>query len=528
MVRGTGAASSLGELLVENSISYGVALVGSVGTALTLVGMLIGVMRPNLLSSRRFESLWFDAANTPILRVPAQAVQGFIDFAQAASRSTAARFRQFAGVLFVGGLSLFAVYFLFATLEGPAEALQRVLPFSLAVAVSLGAVVLIKIAGRSLLKLIDRVNLEDQYQRTTVRIEDLEVQLEIVADNVASSDPEDAVGRFWRREEEHLQRRLSWARERHDYIERRRGELGDIEGLVAEARSGTFWVFLATLLVVLWLGNLFWENFSPILMGVFDLPIGQALRIILFVTPTLLLIFIFLQTLVPAMQILASRDPKGTKSNSDPLNQSSIFLFLLGISLSLSLTFAALALGHLMEPEAPLPQTLQLVFFNGVFDGLTLMVTIWILRRATQIRGSIRSVTTNLVLSVRVVLAILIDLALAAILAVLSLYFGLLASDLQINFGEAFNILVGLSPDGTQVQFGPYFWVMHTAFIPTAAYLIALVILMLMKMIAFIFLRLLQGRLGRAIPATGALLTAIAGLLGYLLVLAGDHGVFSL
>ena len=41
-----------------------------------------------------------------------------------------------------------------------------------------------------------------------------------------------------------------------------------------------------------------------------------------------------------------------------------------------------------------------------------------------------------------------------------------------VSWAEAGRVLVGLAAEGGEVRLGPYFWVMHTSFIPTLAFLL--------------------------------------------------------
>src|SRR3989442_14008466 len=74
----------------------------------------------------------------------------------------------------------------------------------------------------------------------------------------------------------------------------------------------------------------------------------------------------------------------------------------------------------------------------------------------------------------RIPMAVFLDLVIAAILACGSIYFGLVSTNKALGLTQLLYILVAHSPDGSQVEFSPYFWVMHTTFIPTLLYLLFL------------------------------------------------------
>lgn len=68
-------------------------------------------------------------------------------------------------------------------------------------------------------------------------------------------------------------------------------------------------------------------------------------------------------------------------------------------------------------------------------------------------------------------IAITLDTILAATLACLSLYLGLVFTEHSLSVSETVRVLFALNPDGTAWELGPYFWVMHTTFLPTIFYL---------------------------------------------------------
>lgn len=128
--------------------------------------------------------------------------------------------------------------------------------------------------------------------------------------------------------------------------------------------------------------------------------------------------------------------------------------------LSLLVTLLSIFAGHLSEKTALVPQTLQMIFSNIFFDGTTMLMTFWILGAA---------VDPNRVFPIP--FAIILDLLIAAILACGSLWFGLVGTDYALSLNEILNVLVGFAPEGTRFSTGPYFWLMHTTFIPTVIFL---------------------------------------------------------
>ena len=80
-------------------------------------------------------------------------------------------------------------------------------------------------------------------------------------------------------------------------------------------------------------------------------------------------------------------------------------------------------------------------------------------------------------------IAITLDLLVAAAFAIFSLYFGLLGTGLSLPVVGSFNVLVARDPTGSGPALGPYFWVMHTTFLPTAAYLLVILLYYLGKLV---------------------------------------------
>jgi hypothetical protein len=138
----------------------------------------------------------------------------------------------------------------------------------------------------------------------------------------------------------------------------------------------------------------------------------------------------------------------------------SLTLFSFGIAGGFTITLVALAIGHIVEPAARVPQTLQMLFSNVIFDGLTMALTFTILSRALSKDGLLR-----------LPMGILLDIVLAAIFAVLSLFLGVALTEKALGLAEILYILIGRSSDNSHFEFSPYFWVMHTTFIPTLLYL---------------------------------------------------------
>lgn len=141
------------------------------------------------------------------------------------------------------------------------------------------------------------------------------------------------------------------------------------------------------------------------------------------------------------------------------------WLFGFGISASFFITFISLSFGHYIEPGAYVPKTLQMVFSNSFFDGLSLIITIKILSLAV---GSSRKLS--------IPIAIFFDIILAGLFACTSLWIGLVGTKEMLSFQGILFVLIGKSSNGAQFAFGPYFWAMHSVFIPSLIYLLIILL----------------------------------------------------
>lgn len=137
--------------------------------------------------------------------------------------------------------------------------------------------------------------------------------------------------------------------------------------------------------------------------------------------------------------------------------QEHFILFSFAFAVSLSLTQVSLFVGHMIRPGAWVPQTVQMFISNGVFDSLTVITTLRILERATRPSA--------------VLLAVALSLVLTSVLACGSLFCGLAFTDRYLTLAEVARVLVARSVDDGGWEVGPYFWVMHSTFIPVFGYM---------------------------------------------------------
>jgi hypothetical protein len=114
-------------------------------------------------------------------------------------------------------------------------------------------------------------------------------------------------------------------------------------------------------------------------------------------------------------------------------------------TISFAITLMSLLIGYFAFPSSLLTKTVQMFFSNVVFDGVTVLTTLSILRASVRKQISIPN-------------AILLDVIVAALLACGSLFFGLIFTPNALAPGEVLSVLIGRAPDNTQYELGPCFW----------------------------------------------------------------------
>ncbi len=140
---------------------------------------------------------------------------------------------------------------------------------------------------------------------------------------------------------------------------------------------------------------------------------------------------------------------------------------------SVIISLAAYYFGFFIEPLAPFwSGSLQILIPNILFDSLTIYFTFLLLSWALKKRFMLR-----------IMIAVTADLVLAVLFACASLYFCLLYTDLEISFIQTFNVLLAKNAAGARYELGPYFWLMHTTFIPTLLYCSLVLVAWLAKLI---------------------------------------------
>jgi|GEM_PF-4429080 len=191
-----------------------------------------------------------------------------------------------------------------------------------------------------------------------------------------------------------------------------------------------------------------------------------------------------------------------------------------GAALSFAVTIGAVMAGRNFADtllQVQMGVTPQLLLWNAFFDGLTLTLTVWFIglaKRWTRTESQLRDFSywvaaekvkrfgkepeilagarvPALLNQLRSLPALLVvfgmDLIVAGSLAILAIWIGLGGGEWAVDLREAFRMLFGLSGDGTGFSFNSAFWVMHTTFIPSAAYIAILIYAMLFMLVWFSF-----------------------------------------
>jgi hypothetical protein len=177
-------------------------------------------------------------------------------------------------------------------------------------------------------------------------------------------------------------------------------------------------------------------------------PIGWGLAILLMMIPFIAWVASHL-----------SGDFFADKAGS-PRNVRFVF-FGWSIGSSLCITALMLLVGNEFAPSVSVPQTMRLLLCNTICDAVTVVVSLQILEAAISHQGRLRLVR-----------AVSLCIVLGALLAGASVWIGVGS----LSILETARIFIARSMDGTHWELGPYFWVMHSTFLPLL-FFIALLLL---------------------------------------------------
>ncbi|MEM6823182.1 MAG: hypothetical protein AAF558_14720 [Verrucomicrobiota bacterium] len=198
----------------------------------------------------------------------------------------------------------------------------------------------------------------------------------------------------------------------------------------------------------------------------------------------------------------------------NPITNDTLSLILGALPISLFVSLLAMAMGSIADPSAPRPTIVQVLVLNLICDGLTILATVRILKAALR---------SSRVFAIP--FAVLLDLFISAVLASVSLWAGTLGTDYALELVDVIKILFGRDLVSTNWNLGPYFWIMHTTFIPTLVYL-SLILLAWLGKLGISVIRLVFGRASHPeinpfsfaaalVTFIGALLLAVSGAAGF-------------
>jgi hypothetical protein len=489
------------------------------GSVLTVIGWLFPVL-DNFLPTQ-LSRFWFWVRADDWSSLAATSVRRFVTLTERLSNFTASGARS----LLVSVPIVLAAIWTAAQLASPAALetstqdpfaslsdLSAQLPLLGASGFALLALFLVKLSQGPVMKFVDatvndrrRAAIEFERRRLDFTRRRLEADIQTAE---ADEDIPDHFLAF-------LRDRLLWTVERDRRLleELERMPTVKLEDALDEGMGSVFRIFIisaAAFATYIWA---FMGVVGPVLStALFDSGPIAGFQAVIYMMLPILVIFIFLQSIVPTSMILLN--PKRLKSNAhqnsrgsssgqqDPLGQGSIFLFLLGAALSLLLTYGAFLLGHSFDPAAYVPQTLQMILANALFDGLTFTATLLLMRQVDRFNGWVAFLVLIVLIGV--------DLVVAGLLAFGSLFAGLMGSAHALDVQGLTAVLLGQPPDASTHALGPLFWVMHTAFLPTGIYLFFIAFWALAKVIMSIALAISQRAASRGLMATGGMLIALA------------------
>ena len=143
----------------------------------------------------------------------------------------------------------------------------------------------------------------------------------------------------------------------------------------------------------------------------------------------------------------------------------------LGFLLSAALTLLGIFIGGYFETESELRLTPQILIVNTICDALTIGATFSLLNWVYRVRESnLPSAWTF-----RLIFAGGVDLAVAALLAIVSIYVSLVGTPFALSVGQSIDLLIPTINENRVTGLGPEFWIMHTTFIPTGMYMLVLI-----------------------------------------------------
>lgn len=177
----------------------------------------------------------------------------------------------------------------------------------------------------------------------------------------------------------------------------------------------------------------------------------------------------------------------------------------ISFTMSIIASSIAMALGYITASNSHEVTQISLILSNFVFDYFTLIFSFWIIKKALQSKSALA-----------IPVAIVLDLLLAFLFALGSLYFGLLPTAQSLTISEVFLVFFGGGTlDCPTCSRDAYFFLMHTTFVPTLVYMSFIVFFWLGKLTLKLsdFLLVPKKSLKRPYGLCRALCLVISGLL---------------
>ncbi len=471
--------------------------IGSVGESLQWIGaglVLLGSLFPWLTNvmPRPLRSFWNFSYRFPSWFIVQFVVLDFVRAVYWMTNTLSSRISKLLIVLSMAGVAVFAAFYIpaeFGDVASSAPNQTTIVAVSVLAAL---ASVFMQFRSGAIYRLLERRKHIAIYKAEKRRVERIESDI-----SQLGSEASEGTLSF-------LNRVLDRSVIARDEARDRADDLNDTD-LLKKAHTQKVDVFTISAIVLVAMISAWIFTYLPYTSSLLQRETQDALVLLVFLLPFPIMSVVYLQTFIPVFVSL--RKSHDGISSVDPFGERTIFLLLFGGIVSFFWTFSALVLGQVLEPSAPVPQTFQLLFVNTVLDSLTIVATLWLLMFA--FRHASGWLTAPVL-----VFAIGMDILLAALFAVLSLYLGLLGNpEFALTIRECVSVLWGLSPDGSVREFGPYFWVMHTVFLPTMVYLGMLMIVLIARLTAFVFAIVLRRANNIEWPATGTLLGALGTII---------------
>lgn len=167
---------------------------------------------------------------------------------------------------------------------------------------------------------------------------------------------------------------------------------------------------------------------------------------------------------------------------------------------SILLTIVAVGIGNARADADAFMLSPVFVLVNAAGDGLTLLMTAWIVGRIykrvrTEVLGKspFHAIWPALMVALYSLPLIFLDLAFSALLAVVTVVISVDTTGTSYSLREVLYILVGLSKSGAHWEMGGLFFAMHTTFAPTFVFLASLALSLVL--LPLLLVRIVYGQL---------------------------------